>query len=202
MVNKKDLVVVALATFCLTSTLFIITSSRSLSPSGVYDPMVDLNDDGQIDILDAIILAGHFGTSGTPITKNALRTIRFYTPNETVSENAVWKNASTFVWTPNNPTNNAILEGNFYFQAYSDVPSIHLCVNVLQNDRVVYSDYYYVYSSYNWSGVKWFSNCQANQKTYTIVVQINSNDGIAGFTPMHVKDVNLVLEIIDGLQPS
>lgn len=69
MVKKKDLITVVLGTFCLTATLFLIISSRSVSPSETYDPSIDLNNDGNIDILDAIILANHFGTSGTPIVQ-------------------------------------------------------------------------------------------------------------------------------------
>ena len=43
--------------------------TRSTPESGKYDAWVDLNDDGSIDIFDAIILANAFGTSGTPINK-------------------------------------------------------------------------------------------------------------------------------------
>jgi hypothetical protein len=71
MVNKKDLILVALATFCLTATLFMVkpTGSQSqvgLSPRNTYDSWVDLNDNGEIDIYDAILFAQHFGTSGDP----------------------------------------------------------------------------------------------------------------------------------------
>ncbi|MGD0495705.1 MAG: hypothetical protein ABSB28_06655 [Candidatus Bathyarchaeia archaeon] len=66
MTNKKDFVIAVLATFCLTATLFMMTSTRSQTPSATYDPLVDLNHDGTIDIYDAIVFAGHFGTSGDP----------------------------------------------------------------------------------------------------------------------------------------
>jgi hypothetical protein len=69
--NKKDLIIAVLATFCLTATMFMVASTRSETPIGTYDPIVDLNHDGKIDILDAIILANHFGTSGTPVDENA-----------------------------------------------------------------------------------------------------------------------------------
>jgi hypothetical protein len=64
MVKKKDLVIVALATFCLTATLFMIVSTRS--QTGQYDPWMDLDDNGQINILDAIDLSNVYGTSGDP----------------------------------------------------------------------------------------------------------------------------------------
>jgi uncharacterized coiled-coil protein SlyX len=72
MTNKKDLFVAIVATFCLTTTLFLLIPTRSQSPSGTYDPWIDLNDDGTIDILDAIELSNHFLTSGTPINKTEL----------------------------------------------------------------------------------------------------------------------------------
>lgn len=82
MVTKKDLIIVALATFCLTATLFTIIPTRSLSPSGTYDPWVDTNDDGAIDIYDALILASRFNTNGTAIDKTAL----LYQVNDTFTD--------------------------------------------------------------------------------------------------------------------
>jgi hypothetical protein len=66
MTNKKDLIITMLATFCLTATLFMVASTKSQSPLGTYDPRMDVNHDGAINILDAILLADHFGTSGDP----------------------------------------------------------------------------------------------------------------------------------------
>jgi hypothetical protein len=70
--NKRDLMIVVLATFCLTATLFMVTSTRSQTPSASlttsanYDAMADINHDGHVDILDAILLANVFGSSGDP----------------------------------------------------------------------------------------------------------------------------------------
>jgi hypothetical protein len=72
MTSKKDLSVTVLATLLLTATLFLITPTRSQTPSPTYDPWADINNDGTINILDAIILGTHFLTSGTPINKTAL----------------------------------------------------------------------------------------------------------------------------------
>jgi hypothetical protein len=66
----KDLVVVALATFCLTSTLFMAVASRS-ADSPNWDPWADIKEDGTVDIYDAITLANAFGSSGdTPKNVN------------------------------------------------------------------------------------------------------------------------------------
>jgi hypothetical protein len=72
MVTKRDLVIAALCTFCLTSALLTILpvgSNYKTSGIGEYDPWVDINDDGRINILDAINLGSSFGTTGNP-TKN------------------------------------------------------------------------------------------------------------------------------------
>jgi hypothetical protein len=69
MVTKKGLVIAVLATFCLTSVLFMIRPIGSNPGIGEYDPWNDLNSDGAVDIYDAINLAGTYGTSGDP-TKN------------------------------------------------------------------------------------------------------------------------------------
>jgi hypothetical protein len=69
MVNKKSLILIALATFCLTLSLFMIKPTRSQTSTKQYDPWLDTNGDGTIDIYDAINVAGLFGTSGDP-TKN------------------------------------------------------------------------------------------------------------------------------------
>ena len=72
MTTKKDLVIVILATFCLTFTLFAILpagSNDSTLGTGEYDPWLDSNDDGKINILECIALANVFGSSGDP-TRN------------------------------------------------------------------------------------------------------------------------------------
>jgi hypothetical protein len=47
---RKDIIVTALLSFCLTATLFMIATTRSQE----YDPWADLNGDGKIDILDVV----------------------------------------------------------------------------------------------------------------------------------------------------
>jgi hypothetical protein len=66
---KKDLIIAVLSTFCLTSTLFLVIPTRSSSNSFPYDPWVDLNGDGKIDIYDITWAAELYDTSGDP-TRN------------------------------------------------------------------------------------------------------------------------------------
>lgn len=66
---RKDVVIAIIATFCLTSTLFMITTSKSQSGVGEYNPWADYNEDGIIDIFDIVPGAVSFGAEGDP-TKN------------------------------------------------------------------------------------------------------------------------------------
>lgn len=70
--TNKQIIVAIIATLCLTTTLFMAMPVRSSLKSRGYSPWADLNDDGVVDIFDVIILANFFGTSGTPINKQAL----------------------------------------------------------------------------------------------------------------------------------
>lgn len=72
MITKKDLVVAAIATFCFTTTLFMVIPTRSSKETDSYDPWLDINDDGSINIIDISILARIFGTLGSPVNKTAL----------------------------------------------------------------------------------------------------------------------------------
>jgi len=69
MITKKDLIIAVLATFCLTSALFIVIPTKGSSNSLPYDPWVDLNGDGKIDIYDITWACELYDTSGDP-TRN------------------------------------------------------------------------------------------------------------------------------------
>lgn len=72
MTTRKDLVIAVLATFCLTSTLFIAIPTTSQPVPGQYDPWLDYNDDGIIFWQDLIAVLITYGASGEPINKTAL----------------------------------------------------------------------------------------------------------------------------------
>jgi len=75
---KKDLVIAVLATFCLTATLFVVIPIGGLP---VYDPWIDLNDDGVIDGQDFQMVKGSIPSLGEPINKTAL----LYNVNDTLT---------------------------------------------------------------------------------------------------------------------
>jgi len=64
---------IVLTIVLLTSLLVNVSLNRSgIASTDEYDPWVDMNDDGIIDIFDLVTLAQRFGTIGTPINKTAL----------------------------------------------------------------------------------------------------------------------------------
>ena len=62
---RRDVLIAVLATFCLTSALFAVKPSGSLS-SKQYDPWMDINDDGRIDMRDITQLCINFMATGDP----------------------------------------------------------------------------------------------------------------------------------------
>jgi uncharacterized coiled-coil protein SlyX len=66
--TKKNLIIVVLATFCLTTSMLAIRSYAGWP----YDPWSDINDDGKIRIDDVLDVASRFGTDGEAINKTAL----------------------------------------------------------------------------------------------------------------------------------
>ena len=72
MVAGSSKMVVVLAAFCLMSVLLAAVPIQSQSGIAEYDPWMDINDDGIIDIFDLTALALCFGTEGEPMNKTEL----------------------------------------------------------------------------------------------------------------------------------
>jgi len=66
--KKKNLVMSIISTFCLTSIIFLIIPVHSFTPY-TYDPWLDVNDDGKINLIDTFTEDLAYGTSGTAINK-------------------------------------------------------------------------------------------------------------------------------------
>jgi len=82
MVTKRDLIITVMATFCLTATLFVIIPINSSPDIGGYNPWLDIDDDGKIDMRDVSEVCRAFGARGDPINKTAL----LYEVNDTFTE--------------------------------------------------------------------------------------------------------------------
>ena len=59
---KKDIIITAILTFCLTATIFMVATSNSAE----YDPWVDINGDGKIDIFDVVGMTSRYAATGDP----------------------------------------------------------------------------------------------------------------------------------------
>jgi hypothetical protein len=70
-ITRRNLVIAVLTTFCCTAALFMILPIQS-SPGNGYDPWLDINDDGTLNIIDLATIARAYGTTGEPINKTAL----------------------------------------------------------------------------------------------------------------------------------
>ena len=70
MLKRKHIVFVALAlASCLLGSLFYNTITQAQVEPKPYDPWVDINDDGVLDIMDVLEIGIRFGEEGTPINK-------------------------------------------------------------------------------------------------------------------------------------
>lgn len=212
MTTKKHLFVAVLAVFCLTFSLFSAVPTRSSSGDEQYDPWADTNDDGVINMRDIGAMCTMFGASGTPINKtqmildlqnrvnaleerqSRLKTVRFYTPNETMSDQInVFKEAATFHWVPENATNNAILSIYCYFQ-YKGGSIYGLIPNVWEQNYPPSSDYAWIC----WTPNAIWRAPMPNQANYTLTLMFEEVD----WTPVYIKGINIIIEVMDGLPPS
>jgi hypothetical protein len=60
---RKNMIVAIMITFCFTAMLFMIIPIRG----GTYDPNIDSNHDGKINLVDLGLLAKAYSTSGDPM---------------------------------------------------------------------------------------------------------------------------------------
>ena len=86
MIMKKHFLVTVLVTFCLTFVLFGISPTRSAS--NPYDPWLDTNDDGVINMRDIGAACSAFGASGDPAKNVTIaghaNKLAYYVKNEVV----------------------------------------------------------------------------------------------------------------------
>lgn len=68
--ENRYVILAVLGSVFLTATLFMVIPTQSSPGVGQYNAYADINGDGKVDILDAILLANAFGTSGAPINQN------------------------------------------------------------------------------------------------------------------------------------
>lgn len=239
MITRKVIVAI-LSTFCLTAVLFLAVPVNS---SGKYDPLIDFNYDGRINVLDLIKvsttmgkLGTSLGTSGTPMNVtqtiidlqnrvNALeekggqtKWIRLYDPNEYHSRTTdplVEKEIVTFYWGPDNATNNAVVSIRCYFQYYTNGTEMNhpvsftlildgregnpLATEGASNETTwsrIYTDSEIAVAR-SWPYLP--QSFIPNIGNHTITFRLNA---ISYDVTACVKDINILLEVVDGLPPS
>ena len=70
---NRRFVIAVLTVACLTTVLFVAAPIRSSAPGpGEYDPWLDWNDDGKVDMKDIGRVAKAFGTSGQNLSKASI----------------------------------------------------------------------------------------------------------------------------------
>jgi prefoldin subunit 5 len=79
MANRRHLIALVLVTSCLLVTLFGTIPTWSSQSVPEYNPWLDLDDNGKVNIMELLMEAKSFGASGDPINKTAL----LYNVNDT-----------------------------------------------------------------------------------------------------------------------
>jgi len=69
---KKRYIIIALGIVSVLLVSLFVTNVLLAQSDGEYDPWIDTNDDGIIDINDVAAMGSIYGASGTPINKTAL----------------------------------------------------------------------------------------------------------------------------------
>ena len=164
-------------------------------------------------------------SSGTPINKTELllelldrvhsveerqeqtKAIRFFEPDETISDGVVWKDAAIFEWTPNNISSNAIILISYYAEykafIHTDYESMYVYWRIAVNDSVNWDDKGFQLdqniTDYTWTPSHSITGgTKPNQTSYTIKFQISTNL----FATAYFRNVNIILTVIDGLPAS
>lgn len=209
-------ITLSLAVAVLSSLLFVQVAANN------YDPWLDNNDDGKIDIYDVVEVASAYGSVGTPINKTAMlldlwdrvsliensldrtKFIRFVEPNQTeIYGMDEWITAAEFTWTPDNPANNVILAVCYYgeYRIVADSSQPAYAYWRIQINQVSKSDHEIIaWGETNWTWLlahHWAfteSGSNPNQVNYTIKFQCCSRDGT-----LYFRNINAILIVADGL---
>jgi hypothetical protein len=135
-------------------------------------------------------------------TINRVKAVRFYGQAEVVA-NASW-NVIEFLWKPKDPSNNAILDAVTYFQINSTV-FFFLSIDGIKfiQDRFAETK---IYLQYQWSDVYVrTAGINATISTPNLehhIIQFGFLSPVSPHSPVYVKDLNIILEVVDGLPPS
>ena len=193
---SKGMFVAGIVVAILISSLASTVASMMLS----VGPKGDMGDQGIQGIQGPQGVQGPIGPKGEAY--NA-RIVRFYNPNETMQNSEDYKNAAFFQWFPRNATNNAIFAVHCYFKFRSSLVGQDLGWNLRVNGSLAVQGGYSVGTEYQQTTI-FTSDPQSftvtpNQNIYNIEFSFASLHAISG--ELYVKDINVLLEVMDGLPP-
>jgi len=129
--------------------------------------------------------------------------LRFYNPNETMNDSETPINASLFQWIPTNATNNAIFTVHCYFKFRSSPIGYGITTWLKVNGNYVFTGSVTASTEYQQT-VIYTSNplsftVKPDQSVYNIEFGFASPNPISG--ELYVKEINVLLEVMDGLPP-
>ena len=136
---------------------------------------------------------------------NQVKTIRFHEPQERMTDQSQYVDVATFVWTPSNNTNNAILRINCYFK-YRTEAGNKMLFRIAVNDESCGIMGWLESPTYKQSVVYSHSlltdiglRVSPNQSNYTLKFQLTS---FYSGAKVYAKEISIVLEVVDGLPAS
>lgn len=155
--------------------------------------------------------------------------IRFYEPYEKNVTGTGWMtklDLAVFVWTPSNSTNNAILEVYAHAEYYYENPPqitwqyagrhvwwMDFFVSVNEIEYTLGKILTTAQNQTEWEqeSYKWKQTClfkarttkecwiEPNQSNYTLAFQLAHSDNADEVTPTYLRNINVIIKVIDGI---
>ena len=165
--------------------------------------------------------------------EHEIKIVRFYEPYEKNVTGMGWDifptpNLTEFVWTPSNPTNNAILEVYVYLEYYHENPpqfwwdtlypfwwKLEFAVSINEFYSPITQSYIEKHASNQtmWEQMgsfKWTQACLKvepfrglwvvpNQNNYTLTFGVSHTDYAGAWVQTYLRNINVIIEVIDGI---
>ena len=209
MIKKRQvstMVSIAVISFLLGTMLnmnFVASGGKGKDKDELWTAISELQ--SEVDSLNASLVDLQNRVSTIEEKGNQVKKIRFYEPHEKMTNQSQYVDVATFIWTPNNSTNNAILRINLYF-TYRTETGNKMLFRIAINDESCGIMGWLESPAYKQSLVYSHSlltdiglRITPNQNNYTLRFQLTS---FYSGAKAYAKDINIVLEVVDGLPTS
>jgi hypothetical protein len=151
-------------------------------------------------LLTAIVTSGiiYVLAPSLPVDmSNVAETLRFY-KSETISANGSDTYINLGFWIPKDSTNNAIINIVLYFQYFTPNSTSHLGFTFAQTDVKGLQSL----NQFTQSKAYSCSLPSPNSANYTMKMALHNDDTSDRSNIVYVKDINVILQVIDGLPSS